>query len=107
QVLASIQTGMERWRDRMQSLIGMLLLGLMVSILLVALLISRGLVRPVQRLALAARQMEQGNYAVEFLTPSRCDEIGELEDAFVRMGRSVDRHDRDIRRLAFSDALTG
>ena len=75
--------------------------------LLAALLISRGLVRPVRRLAHAARQMEQGDYAVGFLASSRRDEIGDLEDAFVRMGHSVDRHDRDIRRLAFGDALTG
>ena len=107
QVIGSIQDGMDRWRARMRSLIGVLLLALMLPILLAALLISRGLVRPVRRLAHAARQMEQGDYAVGFLASSRRDEIGDLEDAFVRMGHSVDRHDRDIRRLAFGDALTG
>jgi diguanylate cyclase (GGDEF)-like protein len=37
----------------------------------------------------------------------RGDEIGELMRAFARMGTSVARHDRDIRRMAYTDALTG
>lgn len=92
---------------RMLGIALILLGGLLALVFLTAWLVSRGLVRPVQRLARAAHQMEQGNYMVEWPLSSRRDEIGELEEAFVRMGESVGRHDRDIRRLAFDDSLTG
>lgn len=107
EVFSAVREGVGEWRGRMRMLIGLILLALMLPIALAAVLVSRGLVRPVQRLALAARQMEQGNYAVDLVASKRGDEIGDLEDAFVRMGHSVARHDRDIRRLAFGDALTG
>lgn len=80
-----------------------LLIGLGVA---VNLLISRGLVRPIRRLAEAARAMESGQYQVQ-LGSRRKDEIGELIRAFDRMSDSVDRHDRDIRRIAYGDSLTG
>ena len=38
---------------------------------------------------------------------ARTDELGDLIRAFGRMRDSVARHDRDIRRVAYSDALTG
>ena len=88
--------------------IALLLSGVLLALVaLTAWLISRGLVEPVQRLAHAAHQMAQGDYLVEWPLSSRSDEIGELEEAFMRMGESVGRHDRDIRRLAFDDSLTG
>jgi diguanylate cyclase (GGDEF)-like protein len=68
--------------------------------------ISRGLVQPIRRLAEAARAMEAGHYQVQ-LGSRRQDEIGELIRAFDRMSDSVDRHDRDIRRIAYGDSLTG
>src|SRR3546814_12250928 len=37
----------------------------------------------------------------------RNDEVGDLTRAFSRMGDSIVRHDRDIRRMAYTDALTG
>src|SRR5690606_3747174 len=37
----------------------------------------------------------------------RQDEIGELVRAFARMSEAVARHDRDIRRMAYTDSLTG
>src|SRR5690606_2420899 len=85
----------------------MLLASLLALVFLTAGLVSHGLVRPVQRLAQAARQMEQGDYLVDWPLSTRGDEIGELEEAFVRMGESVVKHNRDIHRLAFDDNLTG
>ena len=104
---AAVEARGVQLQRRMLAIALALLGGLLALVALTAWLISRGLVRPVQRLAHAAHQMAQGNYLVEWPLSSRSDEIGELEEAFVRMGESVGRHDRDIRRLAFDDSLTG
>lgn len=94
-------------QHRMLTIALILIGGLLALVGLTSWLISRGLVRPVQRLAHAAHQMGQGNYLIEWPVSARRDEIGDLEEAFVRMGESVGKHDRDIRRLAFDDVLTG
>ena len=70
-------------------------------------LLQRALVRPISQLADAARAIEAGNFATEVPTSKRKDEIGDLMRAFSRMGDSIVRHDRDIRRMAYTDALTG
>ncbi len=90
---------------------GMLYLGVLLGGLLLlgaglSWAISRGLVRPIRALADAARQIEAGNYAVE-LPSGRHDELGELQGAFARMSRAVALHEAEIRRIAYTDALTG
>lgn len=71
------------------------------------LLLQRTLVRPIRQLADAAREIESGNYGASVPTTRRSDEIGDLVRAFGRMGDSIVRHDRDMRRMAYTDALTG
>jgi diguanylate cyclase (GGDEF)-like protein len=87
-----------------------LIAALLATLLLVgaglSLLVSRGLVRPIRRLAEAAQQIEAGNYAVA-LRSNRRDELGDLQRAFARMGDAVARHDQEIRRIAYTDSLTG
>ncbi|TXK60510.1 putative bifunctional diguanylate cyclase/phosphodiesterase [Alkalisalibacterium limincola] len=84
------------------------LLGLLAMLALgLSLLVSLGLVRPIRRLAEAAQFVEQGRYAEVSLESARSDELGDLIRAFARMSDSVTRHDRDIRRMAYGDALTG
>ncbi|MFN3843301.1 MAG: putative bifunctional diguanylate cyclase/phosphodiesterase [Rehaibacterium terrae] len=73
----------------------------------VLVLVSRGLVRPIRQLAEAARAVEIGRYERVQLDTRRGDELGDLIRAFKRMSESVDRHDRDIRRMAYGDSLTG
>lgn len=68
---------------------------------------ERTLVRPVRRLAGAAREIESGNFGARVPASRRVDEIGDLERGFARMSESIARHDRDIRRMAYTDALTG
>ena len=88
--------------------IALLLVGcLLVLLAFTGLIISRNLVRPVQRLAEAARRIAQGDYQVDVPASGRHDEIGELEYAFARMRESVEQHDKDIRRIAYGDSLTG
>lgn len=81
------------------------LLGLIGVALLV--LVALGLVRPIRALAEAAELVESGRYGEVSLQSDRSDEVGELIRSFARMSESVTRHDRDIRRMAYGDALTG
>jgi diguanylate cyclase (GGDEF)-like protein len=74
---------------------------------MVSLVVQRSLVRPIRQLANAAREIEAGNFATEVPVTPRDDEVGDLTRAFSRMGDSIVRHDRDIRRMAYTDALTG
>jgi len=84
------------------------LLAMMVALGGIAsLVLQRALVRPIRDLAAVAQEFESGNYNAEVPASHRGDEIGELMRAFARMGTSVARHDRDIRRMAYTDALTG
>ena len=86
------------------ALIGMALLALGA---IVVGLVQSALVRPIRQLADVAREIESGNFEADAPVTSRGDEVGDLVRAFGRMSSSVARHDRDIRRMAYSDALTG
>ncbi len=70
-------------------------------------LIQRFLVQPIRQLADAAHSIEMGHFETA-RTPvsTRNDEVGDLLRAFNRMNTSVARHDREIRRMAYTDALT-
>jgi diguanylate cyclase (GGDEF)-like protein len=70
-------------------------------------LIQRFLVQPIRQLADAAHAIEMGRFETA-RTPvsTRNDEVGDLLRAFNRMNTSVARHDREIRRMAYTDALT-
>ena len=70
-------------------------------------LMQRSLVRPIRQLAQAAREIEAGNFETDTPVSNRSDEVGDLVRAFGRMSHSVARHDRDIRRMAYTDALSG
>ncbi len=68
---------------------------------------QRALVRPIRALAQSARAIGVGDYDVPRATSERHDEMGELVRAFADMSDSISRHDRDVRRMAYTDALTG
>ena len=70
-------------------------------------LVQRWLVRPIRELADAAHVIESGQYDANLPETPRNDEVGDLVRAFSRMNASFARHDRDIRRMAYTDALTG
>ena len=75
--------------------------------LLAAALVQRVLLQPIKLLGDAAREIEGGNFTMPLPTTDRSDELGDLIRTFGRMRESVVKHDRDIRRVAYSDALTG
>ena len=70
-------------------------------------LIQRWLVRPIGELARSAGAIESGQFDTRTPVSLRNDELGDLTRAFARMSQSVARHDRDIRHMAYTDALTG
>ena len=69
--------------------------------------VQRMLVRPIRQLGDVARKIEHGDFASPMPAVTRNDELGDLIHSFDRMRDSVARHDRDMRRVAYSDALTG
>lgn len=85
----------------------LLLAGLVAGGVAVAFYVQRTLVAPIRWLAGAARRIESGDYSVKPWTTSRRDELGELLRAFGRMSEGIERHDREVRRMAYTDALTG
>lgn len=68
---------------------------------------QRTLVRPIRWLAAAAQRIEAGDYDIEQCSSTRQDEVGELVRSFGRMSASIARHDREVRHMAYTDALTG
>ncbi len=87
--------------------IALALLALVALGALASLVMQRALVRPIRELADMAREIESGNFSATVAPSARNDEVGDLTRAFGRMGDSIARHDRDIRRMAYTDALTG
>ena len=70
-------------------------------------LVQRTLVKPIRQLGDIARGIESGDFSLPVPHSERDDELGDLVRTFGRMRESLARHDRDIRRVAYSDALTG
>jgi len=86
----------------------LLMLGLLVGIgAVVIIYVQRTLVTPIRWLAGAARQIEAGDYNLQMRQSHRQDEVGELVRAFGRMSQAIARHDREVRHMAYTDALTG
>lgn len=108
------QQAMGKLRDRIEevgrrSLGWLLLLCITLGVIGLAAvaLVQRILVQPIRALGDAAREIELGNFSLPVPDSGREDELGDLIRTFGRMRESVARHDRDIRRVAYSDALTG
>ncbi len=80
-------------------------LSLVIS-LIGALLLARGVTRPVQQLADAAKRIGQGDYLGD-VANGRQDEFGELARSFDTMQRGIAEREQRITHLAYHDALTG
>lgn len=100
----------ERLRDinsRHVAFMGGILGLLLLLAAIVGWMVQRLLIAPIRSLALAAQDIERGNYDTSIADSVRNDEIGELMRSFRRMGTAIARHDRDTRRMAYTDPLTG
>jgi len=105
---------LDKLRNRLDELgrrqllwVGVLSLGLLALGGLMLWLIQRWLVKPIRQLADAAQAIENGHFDSAPAGGQGNDEVGDLMRAFGRMSQSLARHDRDIRRMAYTDALTG
>lgn len=107
QALGKLRKRLDTLGERHVIWIGLLGAGLLVFGALSLWLIQRLLVRPIRRLADSALEIEAGHFDTTTPTDGRNDEVGDLMRAFDRMSRSLARHDREIRRMAYTDALTG
>ena len=87
--------------------LALLLAGMVALLAGFGVALQRTLVSPVRQLADSARQIEAGNFDAEVPHSQRKDEVGDLMRAFSHMRDAIVRHDRDIRRMAYTDALTG
>jgi diguanylate cyclase (GGDEF)-like protein len=68
--------------------------------------LSRNITRPLHALGAVVEQMRGGRYDADVRIERR-DEIGLLAEGLQLMGRAVQARDSDIRRLAYTDRLTG
>jgi diguanylate cyclase (GGDEF)-like protein len=73
----------------------------------IVLLIEWRVLGPVRRLGRIMAEDKPGQLAQLPEESERKDEIGELMRAFSRMRAGIAKHDRDIRRMAYTDPLTG
>jgi diguanylate cyclase (GGDEF)-like protein len=71
-----------------------------------SLIIARSITRPVQRLAEAARSVQQGDYT-RHVDVEHKDEIGQLAVSFNHMLDGIVSREKEILRLAYEDGLTG
>jgi diguanylate cyclase (GGDEF)-like protein len=85
--------------------LALLVLGLGAG-LLVSWLVARGVSRPLEALASAARRIAGGDYR-DAPDVRRRDEIGELAKAFRTMGDAVRERELRIRHQAMHDGVTG
>lgn len=84
------------------------LLALMAGMVAVlAMYLQRSVVGPIRALADAARRIEAGDYEADVPASGRRDEIGDLVRSFAHMRDSIARHSREVRRMAYTDTLTG
>jgi diguanylate cyclase (GGDEF)-like protein len=100
----------QRLRARFESQMHWLFVAFSILVLgaaAAAWLIARGLLRPIRALAAAADRIEHGQFEPVDGPGGRGDELGKLVQSFNRMAVSLQEHDREIRRLAYQDALTG
>ena len=64
------------------------------------------LIKPIQKLSSAAREMGRGQLLVPINVNTR-DEIGDLANTFKEMGENLNHYHEQVRYVAYHDSLTG
>lgn len=70
-------------------------------------LLQRSILGPLRKLDDTARAVEAGGFDSVVPESRRNDELGDVARAFAHMSANIARNDREIRRVAYTDALTG
>jgi diguanylate cyclase (GGDEF)-like protein len=108
QALAPLNVHLERTRSVQATRRFVLLLALLGLAALSVWLLQRRIVAPVRRIADADASVAPGKEIVLAAQErERHDELGALARAFMQMSAGLLRHDREIRRMAYTDPLTG
>ena len=109
QVLALLQSpldaAMQAFVPLDEKILGIALIALLAS-LIGALLLARGVSRPVQALALAAERIGQGDYHTPVLL-ERSDELGRLAHAVNSMQSGIAEREHQLAHNVLHDRLTG
>ena len=109
QVLALLQSpldaAMQAFAPLDEKILGIALIALIAS-LIGALLLARGVSRPVQALALAAERIGQGDYQTPVVL-ARSDELGRLANVFNSMQSGIAERELQLAHNALHDRLTG
>ena len=101
----SIEEALRQYQPIMIAIVLLLALGLVVA-LAGAMLIARGVARPVEQLAAATRRIEAGDYSPPPRLPQE-DEIGQLSAGLGSMARAISEREERIRFQAAHDPITG
>ena len=104
-LLRSAREAFLDFRQLSASIVG-IILTFVLMVILGAVLIARGITRPLRSLGRAARQIARGDYGAD-LPEERGDEVGELAQELGRMQREIRSREEAIEHLAYHDDLTG
>lgn len=100
----SLKTALEPFNQLQQKLLELAIASVLVS-LLGSIVIGRGLVSPINKLAAIARKIRDGDYSQKAEVRQH-DEIGELALSFNHMSDAISTREEKILRLAYTDTLT-
>lgn len=99
----------QEWKDQGQALLYQVSKWLLISLLFLFVLVyflARHIVSPIVRLKRSVQQVASGDLKVH-ADVSSDDEVGQLALAFNSMTEALARSERELKRLATTDALTG
>jgi len=82
------------------------LTAMLLAITFLFAILRKLLIKPIQKLSLAAREVGRGHVLVPIDIDSR-DEIGELATTFREMGENLHHYHEQVRYVAYHDNLTG
>lgn len=105
-LLRSQRQALAPYRDLQRSL-GAITLGGLLLFGLVGLWMARRVTAPLAALAGAARRLSRGDCTWPVEHRERHDEIGELAQALDQMREDIATQEAEVRRLAYTDPLTG
>jgi len=99
----------QEWKDQGQGVLYQVSKWLLVSLLFLFVLVyflAHNIVSPIVRLKRSVQQVAGGDLTVQAEVSSE-DEVGQLAQAFNTMTEALARSERELKRLATTDVLTG
>ena len=101
----SINDAIAPYRRLQANLLALTAIGILIAIA-GSVFMAKRITRPLRQLGETAQRLGAGDYHGQ-IDIRRDDEIGDLSKAFASMRDGISRREREIRRLAYWDTLTG